>query len=750
MQHRLRGFSIKRNAAQAGLDGPDRLETPGASGSTQRSKQPRLAETQASSVAFTSYTDIKCHSHVMKAIDLLPAGDQKASNLYLLLAHAAEGTVDNSKDMDNEARQKSIDEFLEGFAKKTVAGKCEWLKARGKTLTPKEKIDASRFEQALSAKYSKTRHMDTRLNSVNSLQRALANFKAFSDFAQSLKTSDAHHGSALLRELCFRPGPLQTALELRQNEDSADPRRQGMIAAYEMRLARLGMDPRVLLEASKGPEAMLEQLRQLYIDRENCSSVKNALMGYRVNVFPLHMDFAMKDYLQNLILLDTVDDIRNLKKYCQVLPIIPYFHGMSEKTFLDLDIDKQVQLYKKYTCAKLSSSADTVTKSYLLKILTSSALKAYKARLTMKTEPGDLRIPGNSVRIDMQEGKSSEVHAAWDVTRTRTIFDENVDLLEISTEKLPPITLKQQYEFTPEHNKRWPWGDVDNFGQVHPAFSHPDDPTRCADNIVIGKVKIQDREMLYKLYKDELPNINAVLLESRSTARAPKMMTPDEFTKKIEAGISEYLEAVKKSEIPACYENQQVVRLKPDHCDDPEEVAALVGDGKNAQNGIVLNQYEIENQPLAAYGRIVGIFSGIELNADTKKRYLDTLGEELGERYLATDGMALKGSTANTNTLATLGFGNQMRCMNTGATKQPSGIVRSDREKCSVVFSSAQVSMTDKDGEPRLMQIIFGLQYRPVEKDKQLKGYYGSQYRLDSSDAAGPGSSTQVKEEPED
>lgn len=131
--------------------------------------------------------------------------------------------------------------------------------------------------------------------------------------------------------------------------------------------------------------------------------------------------------------------------------------------------------------------------------------------------------------------------------------------------------------------------------------------------------------------------------------------------------------------------------------------------------------------------------------------HLATLGEELGEQRLASDGIADMESTAGKNTFATLGFSNQMRCINTGATRQASGIVRSDQNACNVVLGSAEVKLNDREGNPCTMKALFSLQYRPVEPGKQLKAYYGAAYTLDEPDTGSPsGTAAQIKEEPQD
>lgn len=732
----------KRTAEQAGLS------TPGASGSSRAFKQHRAADAQASEGGVTVYSDIKCHSHVATAMDVLPAGYQKASYLYALLAHA-EAAVRNKK-------VKSVDDFLKGFSEKVEEDRETQLRAYAKQgkdarLEAKEAVTSA----AIAVHCKNVRGIDKYLDSKEQILDCLDNFKNFSNFVKSEIRPNAA-SVAPLREVVFPPRPVQSALMHETDMGALAGGMMGSFIAADMHLALNDMDPYIFIDGSKGFGAMLEQMWELYTETDGQpNALKSAILKYRANHFPLPMDLVFseerKNYKAAKATADTSKADSEFSRYGTLFSLVPHFHKMSDREFLNADLDYQVLLVLEFEEKNLNHGSVTQkainrVKSYLGKILNSQPLQEYKKRLEMKSEPSEPRLADNQVNVVIQENESSEVHSSWNVSRTRTVFDENVEPAGIVSEALPPIFQEEAYQFRPEHNKRWPWGDVNNFGQVHPAFCDPAAPTRCAGNVVIGDVAIQDIDHLYKLYMDGLPLINISLAEKNSTAPLPKKMKKDQFEKIIKDGIADYLNTVKKHETPACYRNQKVQRLREENC-EPDEVAALVGDGTNPEYGVLLEQYETEKQPLAAYGRIVGIFSGIELDDEAKGIYLDKLGEEIGERYLATNSIALGAAGGAGNTLATLGFGNQMRCMNTGTRKQQSGIVRSDESKCNVVFGTAQVDITDKDGVPRTMKAVFGLQLRPVEKDKQLKGYYGRSYTIDTKDTTGPSGSVQVKQE---
>ncbi|WP_151635920.1 hypothetical protein [Noviherbaspirillum aerium] len=732
----------KRTAEQAGLS------TPGASGSSRPRKEYKAADAQASGGGVTVYSDIKCHSHVGTALDVLPAGYQKASYLYALLGHA-EAAVRNEE-------VKSVDDFLEKFSEKAEEDKETQLKAYAKQrkdagLKAKEAAPSA----AIAVKCKEVRRIDKYLDSSERILHCLGNFKNFSEFANG-KMKPATESVSPLREVTFPPLPIQNALMSDMDMDAMPSGMMGSFIAADMHLAMKDMDPYIFIDGSKGFDAMLKQMSELYAETERQPTrLKSALLEYRAHHFPLPMDHVFSEEMQRLKATKASTWVNRsdaqLRRYQLFLPLVPYSQKMSDKEFLELNSEEQVQhvltFEKKFINHRIGNNKNiSMTRSFLRRTLEGQPMQDYKKRLEMKGEASEPRLADNQVNVVIQENESSEVHSSWSVNRTRTVFDENVEPVGVVSEPLPPIFQEEAYQFKPEHNKRWPWGDVHNFGQVHPAFCEPAEPTRCAGNVVIGNVAVHDIDHLYKLYMDGLPLINISLAEKNSTAPLPKKMRKDQFEKIVKDGITDYLNAVKKHETPACYQNQKVERLREENC-EPDEVAALVGDGTNPEYGVLLEQYETEKQPLAAYGRIVGIFSGIELDDEARGIYLDKLGEEIGERYLATNGIALGIAGGAGNTLATLGFGNQMRCMNTGTRKQQSGIVRSDESRCNVVFGTAQVDITDKDGVPRAMKAVFGLQIRPVEKDKQLKGYYGRGYTIDTEDTAGPSGSVQVKQE---
>lgn len=680
------------------------------------------------------------------ALKALPTPYRNPSSLYVLLAHAEKAVAAGAS--------ATIEDYIEAFNGKSDQDK-KLEVDRFKSRAPRADLDSA--SHLIANNGAKVKSLDgiSHFKSEQEIEKSLADFRNLYDVRARImrlngetKRRDGHIGLSTFRQICFPPLPAQSVLA----KEIESPTLSGTLAAVDVFMGHHNLDPYVFLNASKGYKAMTSLLKVLYDNQEGSNGyVVHMLTQYRASHFPLPIDEAMKGDGSGASTAFSKDEGDRNRVIKSILALVPIFNGISDKDFLEAGMDKQFRLVENFI-GKANDKAASQRKTYLGKLMSMPGIVAYRARLATKAEPADMRPAEDRAALEFQEHEASEVHTTWNVFRSVPIVDAGDEETGIwSLEKLPTLHQKEPYQFRGDHNKRWPWGDVNHFGRVHPAFSDPAEPTRCDSRVEIGKATVKGIDYLHKLYRNELPHINSALVQSGVDARPPKMMQSSEFKRVIEAEIKRYLEAVRNNDVPDCYANQRVARLARENCDSEEEADALVGDGENPQYGVLLDDYAIEAQPLAAYGNIVGIFSGLDLDEKGRETYLATLGKTLGEQYLASDGIANMRANTDKNTLATLGFGNQMRCINTGVDMQVSGIVRSDLHKCNVIFAPAEVGLRDRDGNPYRMKLVFGLQIRPVGPGKQLKAYYGSAYRLDQS-GTGVASEAEVriKDEPED
>jgi len=300
------------------------------------------------------------------------------------------------------------------------------------------------------------------------------------------------------------------------------------------------------------------------------------------------------------------------------------------------------------------------------------------------------------------------------------------------------VTGKQNYD--PKLDWVFPIRDPANPTRVHPDYADPVDPARCATSVGLNSVQFfkggtkktkwgtrlpvteMTEDRLWRMLKTHFPNDH---LYNNGADKDMKEV----FIESLKRACRQELEACIKGEAPPSSENVKVVPVTAEQCDNPDEARALAG-----QYGGVLTSYDKNKQPNLRNGRIVCLFAGARLETDEERdAYFGTLGPELAKQAQLHYSVGVKkyGTKKKRVDWAPYGGGNMGQYFN--SSFKPDGKV--DPAQCNACFMPVTFELTTRDGSKRRETMMAVIQYREIEKGKQIKLDYGDEYRLHPSEA---------------
>lgn len=306
------------------------------------------------------------------------------------------------------------------------------------------------------------------------------------------------------------------------------------------------------------------------------------------------------------------------------------------------------------------------------------------------------------------------------------------------TKQAKLVTGKQIYD--PALDRRFPIRDPNNPALVHPAYAHPNDPTRCAEQVRLQDVIFQKNASKRTKWgnRSQMPGLDESTLWNmlnqhfgkdhpyqKGAGRNMKKM----FIEALRGSCREEMEATINGKEPPSSASVEVVAVTAKHCDNPEEARALQG-----QYGGILKSNDEKKQPSLRNGRIVCLLAGARLETEEDRAaYFAHLGKELGEQaHHDYSAQVRKYGSKQRVDWAPYGGGNMCQYFNSAfgadgkvATKQ-----------CNACFLPVTFKLHDREGQERLETMMAVILYQSLKQDHQIRLNYGRKYALPQEEPA--------------